>query len=511
MSLACVNTRAQQGLAAPPVTVEVNLAGGLPALAIVGLPETAVRESRDRVRAAIVNAGFKFPRCRITVNLAPADLPKEGGRFDLPIAVGILAASGQVPTDRLDRYEFLGELALSGALRPVPGLLPAALVCARTGHDLVLPVGNAIEAGLCTGITALCAKSLGDVCRWLCGAGELEEADHYVPDDAASEAMAASLPDLSELRGQYLARRALEVAASGGHHLLLMGPPGTGKSMLASRLPGILPPLDDHETLEVAAIASVRGENFGEDWDDRAGPGAWRRRPFRSPHHSASAVAISGGGSRPRPGEISLAHRGVLFLDELPEFDRRVLEGLREPLETGHIHVVRAAGRVRFPAAFQLVAAMNPCPCGYAGDPRHTCRCPPSRVTSYRARISGPLLDRIDLRVQVPRLSASELADTRPGEASAAVRKRVTRAREQQRARQGGLNVRLGSADIERVCTMSTADRRFLITAITRLGESHRAWHQVLRVARTLADMGQREQLHRNDLLEALSLRRSGM
>jgi magnesium chelatase family protein len=501
MSLACVYTRAQRGLAAPPVAVEVHLAGGLPGLVIVGLPEAAVRESRDRVRAAIVNAGFKFPRRRIIVNLAPADLPKQGSRVDLPNAVGILAASGQIPIDRLDRYEFLGELALSGALRPVSGLLTAALVCTRVGHDLVLPAGNATEARLCIGITAHCAKTLGDVCRWLCGAGELEEVQHDVPDDPASGTTGAPQPDLSEIRGQNVARRALEIAASGGHHLLLTGPPGTGKSMLASRLPGILPPLDDHEALEVAAIASVRGMS--------SGPGGWRQRPFRSPHHSASAVAISGGGSHPRPGEISLAHRGVLFLDELPEFDRRVLEGLREPLETGYIHVTRSAGRERFPAAFQLVAAMNPCPCGYSGDPRHACRCPASRVASYQARVSGPLLDRIDLRVQMPRLSALELADATAGESSATVKDRVTPTRKRQHDRQGALNARLRAPDMDRFCTLHRADRQFLITAITRLGESHRACHQVLRVARTLADMDQRKMLCRKDLLEALSLRRT--
>jgi magnesium chelatase family protein len=397
MSLATVFSRAQCGLEAPLVSVEVHLANGLPSLSIVGLPEAAVKESKDRVRAALTNCGFEFPSDRrITVNLAPADLPKEGGRFDLAIALGILAASGQVPRDTLAGYELLGELSLGGELRPVHGVLPAVLQAREAGRALILPEANGAEAALVRGAACLTAPHLLSVCGAFNGhdGQSLKQ-----PVITAQRQDAAHPPDLAEVRGQAQARRALEVAAAGGHSLLMIGPPGSGKSMLAARLPGILPPLTEAEALEVAAIASISPQGF-----DPARH--WGRRPVRAPHHTASGIALVGGGSLPRPGEITLAHHGVLFLDELPEFSRAVLEVLREPLETGRITISRAARQAEFPARFQLVAAMNPCPCGWLGDPSGRCRCSAEQVQRYRARISGPLLDRIDLHVQVVYRSA---------------------------------------------------------------------------------------------------------
>ncbi len=496
MSLAVVHSRAQVGIDAPPVTVEVHLANGLPNLSIVGLPETEVKESKDRVRAALLNARFEFPARRITINLAPADLPKEGGRFDLPIAIGILAASGQIPKKDLDKYEFIGELALTGDLRAVRGALTAALQLRYAQRALVVPLANASEAALASGVVVLGAPHLLDVTAHFTGVKPLTRAQA----DMTAAMDPGDTADLSDVRGQHQARRALEIAAAGGHSLLMIGPPGAGKTMLASRLPGILPPLSDDEALEIAAIQSLNKE-----FDIKR----WKRRPFRSPHHTASGVALVGGGSNPRPGEISLAHHGVLFLDELPEFDRRVLEVLREPLESGTITISRAARQAEFPARFQLVAAMNPCPCGYFGETSGRCRCSVERVHQYRARLSGPLLDRIDMHIEVPPVPRERLLDhTAPrGESSATVRSRAETARTRALTRSGCANHVLSHKQIDETCRIEASGRQLLEQAIGRLGLSARAYYRILKVARTIADLAGEEVIAPAHVAEAVQYR----
>jgi len=494
VTVALVKSRALAGIEAPEVVVEAHLANGLPAFTLVGLPETEVKEARDRVRAAIQNARFEFPTRRITVNLAPADLPKESGRFDLPIALAILAASGQIPADRFSDTEFAGELALTGALRPVRGALAMALATRKNGRRLVLPVDSASEAALVNALDVRSAPHLLDVCAWLAGQGTL------AAPASASGTPAPAYPDFADVKGQHAARRALEVAAAGGHSVLMSGPPGTGKSMLAARFPGILPAMREDEATEAAAIASL-GEGFR--------PERWAQRPYRAPHHTASAVALVGGGNNPRPGEISLAHHGVLFLDELPEFPRHVLEVLREPLETGHITISRAARQADFPARFQLIAAMNPCPCGYLGHPTQACRDTPDQIARYRGRISGPLLDRIDIQISVPAVTRAELAQATPGEASAVIQARVETARARMLQRQGKPNAVLGTREIDHLCIPDKTGAALLDQAVARLNLSARGYHRVLRLARSIADLADSETILPAHLAEAIQYRRS--
>ena len=493
MSLALVHSRAQVGVSAPAVSVEAHLANGLPALTLVGLPEATVKESKDRVRSAILNSGLEFPARRITLNLAPADLPKDGGRFDLAIALGILAANGQFPATALGELECLGELALSGTIRPVQGVLPAALAARAAGRALVVPQENAEEACLASGLVVFAVGHLLELVAHLNGQTPLNP---YAANGLLLQVR--PYPDLNEVQGQQAAKRALLVAAAGAHNLLFSGPPGTGKTLLASRLPGLLPPLDEREALEVAAIQSVASH---------VPLSSWPQRPFRHPHHSASGAALVGGGSRPQPGEITLAHHGVLFLDELPEFERRVLEVLREPLESGEIVIARAKDKIRFPARFQLVAAMNPCPCGYLGDPSGRCRCGSDQIQRYRNKLSGPLLDRIDLHLTVAREATALSPVAGNGESSASIAAHVASARELQQQRQGCANAFLDLPGLRQHCTLSTADQHWLESACERLSLSLRAAHRLLKVARTLADLEQARLIDRSHLAEALQYR----
>jgi magnesium chelatase family protein len=492
MSLAVVYSRALSGMDAPLVTVEAHLAGGLPNFTIVGLPETEVKESRDRVRAALLNARFQFPVGRVTVNLAPADLPKESGRFDLPIALGILVASGQLPGDKLGAYEFAGELALTGELRPIRGALAMTYRAARDGRGFVLPRESAAEAALVDAAEVYPANSLLQVCAHLAGREALARSTEK---PAAAQPV---YPDLSDVKGQVHAKRALEIAAAGRHSLLMVGPPGAGKSMLAQRFAGILPPMTEQEALESAAIQSLSTNGFKLE--------SWRRRSYRAPHHTASGVALVGGGSYPRPGEISLAHNGVLFLDELPEFERSVLEVLREPLESGQITISRAARQADFPARFQFIAAMNPCPCGFLGAAR--CKCTPDQVARYRRKISGPLMDRIDIQIEVPAVPESELTERAHAETSDAVRARVEAAHERQLTRQGKPNALLSTKEIDRFCKPDTAGEALLKQAIARLNLSARAYHRVLKLARTIADAAHTEAISALNIAEAIQYRR---
>jgi len=497
-SLAVVYSRAGVGINAPLVTVEVHVASGLPSLSIVGLPETTVKESKDRVRAAIINSNFAFPAKKIIINLAPADLPKEGGRFDLPIAMGILIATGQLDAKDINQYEFLGELALSGELRPVKGVLPAVMKSMEENRSLIVAPGNAQEASLVSNAQVFIANSLLDVCQHFAAQSSLSlvNAELEEPSDNTETL------DLGDVKGQYQAKRALEIAAAGGHSLLMIGPPGTGKTMLASRLTSILPEMTEAEALESAALRSISQGDYEFS--------SWKKRVFRAPHHTASAVAMVGGGGVPKPGEISLAHNGVLFLDELPEFSRQVLEVLREPLESGSISISRAAGKMEFPAKFQLIAAMNPCPCGYLGDSSGRCHCTSEQVQRYQNKISGPLLDRFDMQLNVPRIAVREQfsEEAEVSEKSAEINIRVKRARKLQYQRANKPNSGLSSKELRKHCHLDDTARELLLSSIDKLQLSSRAHDKILRVARTIADLEKTETIKMNHVAEAVNYRK---
>lgn len=495
MALAQVFTRAQLGIESPLVSVEVHLSNGLPSLALVGLPETAVKESKERVRSAILNSQFEFPTKRITINLAPADLPKEGGRYDLAIAIGILAASEQIPKEHLSRFEFLGELGLAGKMQSVSGVLPSLLAANKDKRILIAPKANEQEAALCQNSRALMANHLLEV------SAHLHRQSPLGKPVASSECLESEAQsDLRDVRGQPQAKRALEIAAAGNHNLLFIGPPGSGKTMLASRLPSILPTMSEQQALEVAAIYSI--SQTQQNWIKQ-----WQIPPFRAPHHTASGVALVGGGSRPKPGEISLAHSGVLFLDELPEYGRKVLDVLREPLESGHIVISRANNSVTFPAKFQLVAAMNPCPCGYYGDAKGRCHCSREQVKRYQNQASGPLLDRIDLQIGVPPVSPAVLQELPEGESSFTVRARVLNARDRQLQRQGCVNAQLKSKALEQVCKLKPVEQTWLLSALETLNISARGYHRILSVARSIADLAESDDIEKNHLAEAIGFR----
>ena len=494
MSLTQLVTRAQLGIDAFEVRVEVHISNGLPAFTVVGLPETAVREARDRVRSAILNSGFEFPMRRITVNLAPADLPKVGGRFDLPIALGILAASGQIEASTLKTVACFGELALSGACCRIDGLLPALIACKRAGQAAIIPYQNGSEASLLQDLPVRLASSLAEICNSLNGGEALPE-----PEPVCAYKPALQNADLADVYGQLQARRALEIAAAGGHHMLMMGPPGTGKSMLAQRLVSILPPMSEDEAMSSASIRSICQQTVS--------PQNWLQRPFQSPHHTVSGVALVGGGRYPKPGEISLAHNGVLFLDELTEFDRRSIEVLREPLESGRIHVSRAAGKAEFPARFQLIAAMNPCPGGC--ESIAACECSPERLNRYRHKLSAPLLDRIDIQIELGRLEQHQLLAEKGKfiETSAMVQERVVETRQRQFERQGCLNAHLDNRRLQRVCKLDSKIEERLVCAIDKLRLSARSYHKLLKLARSIADLGQHQDISEAHLAEAISYR----
>lgn len=496
MALAITYSRANIGISTPVVTVETHISKGLPRFNIVGLPETAVKESKDRVRSAILNSNFEFPYQRITVNLGPADLPKQGGRYDLAIALGILAASNQLPKNKLEIYEFAGELALTGELRPISGALPFALGTKSVNKALILPIKNIEEASLIRQVQLLPARNLLEVCSHLLGKSELQHCESKITENAS-----ANYQNLNEVKGQHHAKRALEIAAAGQHSILLIGPPGVGKTLLSHCLPGILPPMTEDEAVELAAIQSIA--------DIKLSLQTWKARPFRAPHHSASSYALIGGGNPPKPGEISLAHNGVLFLDELPEFKRQALEVLREPLESGSISIARASHQVQYPAKFQLVAAMNPCPCGHFGNRAANCICPTESINRYQARISGPLLDRIDIQVSLQAIDPFVLTNKSEENVpdSRSILERVVAARRQQTERAGKVNALLTGQEVERYCHLGDEELSFFELACKRMNFSARSFHKILKVARTIADLEQGTTIKCQHLKEAFTLR----